>query len=739
MVDGSKLASEIKYYSSYSKYITEEGKKEHWEDSVHRVMDMHKEKFKKVIDKKPELLDYINEATEAYIDKLVLGSQRALQFGGEPMLKHEARNYNCLTSYCDRVEFFQECMYWLLCGCGTGFSVQNKHIKRLPKLCHRSKEAKVFVVPDSIEGWSDAFGVLISSYVKEDATFPEYQGHQVHFDLSKIRPKGAMISGGFKAPGPDGLRQALTKIEDLLNNYIGKKSDVKFKSIIAYDVVMFMSDAVLSGGLRRSATICLFSPNDKDMLNAKTGNWFVENPQRGRSNNSVILVRKKTTREQFLDIIESVKSFGEPGFVFVEDEDILVNPCVEIGMWPQTEGGVSGWQGCNLTEMNGGAIVDVATFIKACRASAILGTLQAGYTNFKYINKVSKEIFEKEALLGCSITGWMNSPDILFDEDVLKQGAEVIKQVNREVADIIGINYAARTTCVKPSGNASVLLRTASGIHGEHAPKYFRNMQINKEEDIGKYFAKINPSATEESVWSAGGTDWMFSFPVEVKEGSICKENLYGVKQLDYVKKVQQSWVEEGTNVELCSKPFIRHNVSNTISVDDWNEVANYIYDNKDYFAGISLLSKSGDRDYAQAPFQEVYEAEDLLVMYGDAAMFASGLVVDALHAFPKGLWNACDTALGMGEDISEETSSNLLMRDWVRRCIKFANNYFDMDAKVATYCLKDVYNLHRWNKIQQSLKEIDWDNFDFQPSYTEVDTTGSIACQGGVCEIVNL
>lgn len=415
------------------------------------------------------------------------------------------------------------------------------------------------------------------------------------------------------------------------------------------------------------------------------------------------------------------------------------NKGVEIGMYPQTEDGVSGWQGCNLTEINGGAINTEEDFYRACRVSAILGTLQAGYTNFKYVNKVSKKIFEREALLGCSITGWMNSPTILFNEEVLRKGAKIVLDTNTEVAKLIGINEAARACCVKPSGNASVLLKTASGIHGEHAHKFFRNMQINKEEDIGKEFIKLNPEAVEDSIWSASGADWMFSFPVVAKDNSIYKSDLQGVKQLEYVKKVQQTWVEFGTREELCVKPYIRHNVSNTISVDDWDEVAEYIYENREYFAGISLLSSSGDRDYPQAPFQQVFDAEELLNMYGDAAMFASGLVVDALHAFPTGLWAACTELMYPSALTKSETSDNPLMRDWVRRCIKYANNYFDGDIKVATYCLKDIYNLHRWNKINQTMVEIDWLNFDFKPQYTDVDTLGSVACQGGVCEIVSL
>jgi ribonucleoside-diphosphate reductase alpha chain len=405
-------------------------------------------------------------------------------------------------------------------------------------------------------------------------------------------------------------------------------------------------------------------------------------------------------------------------------------------MTPHTEDGVSGFQGCNLNEINGGAINTKEDFYRACRVSAILGTLQAGYTNFRYVNKVNKEIFEREALLGCSITGWMNSPDILFDEQVLKKGAEIVLAVNSEMAKLLGIREAARTCCVKPSGNASVLLQTASGIHGEHAPRYFRNMQVNKEEDIGKYFAKLNPAAVEESVWSAGKTDWVFSLPVVAKAGSIFKSDLLGVKQLEYVKKVQNTWVEYGTRPELCVNNKARHNVSNTISVDNWDEVANYIYDNMKSFAGVSLLSSSGDRDYPQAPFQEVFTPEQLLSMYGVASMFASGLVVDALHAFPSGLWDACSA---IQNNFGETTSDNVLKRDWVRRCIKFADNYFDGDTTKATYCLKDIYNLHRWNKIEQTLVDIDWSKFDFTPKYEEVDTLGAVACSGGVCELVNL
>lgn len=325
-MSGNGMLSESKYYMGYSRWIEDEKRYESWEESVERVMNMHRKKFENKIT--PELENMISFAEKVYKEKRVLGAQRALQFGGDQIFKHEARVYNCTVSHVDRPAFFQECMYMLLCGCGVGFSVQKHHIAQLPPLHKRfEKKSKVFVVPDTIEGWADAFGVLLSSYFVGGGTFPEYEHCKVMFDFSKIRPKGAMISGGFKAPGPDGLRAALSKCEDLLNGLIGESNeDVWMTPIVAYDFVMHMSDAVLSGGVRRSATICLFSKDDEEMLNAKTGDWFITNPQRGRSNNSVMLLRNDITREEWANIMKSVKQVGEPGFIFTENLEFAFNP-----------------------------------------------------------------------------------------------------------------------------------------------------------------------------------------------------------------------------------------------------------------------------------------------------------------------------------------------------------------------------------------------------------------------------
>ena len=730
--DTRAFLSETKFYDGYSRFKDEENNYETWDEAVDRVLEMHEKNYSNKLNK---LQSYIEEARLAYKEKRVLGAQRALQFGGDQLMKHQMRMYNCTSSYADRPEFFGEYFYILLCGAGAGFSVQNHHVAKLPKIHQRTKQAKGYIVEDSIEGWASALDVLMSSYFVGGGKHPDYEGRRVFFDLSQIRPKGAKISGGFKAPGPEGLRRTLDKIEHMLQGLVmDTKEPIDMRPITVYDIAMHAADAVLSGGVRRSATICLFSPEDDEMMTAKTGNWFMDNPQRGRSNNSAVIVRDEATPEMFRKIMESVKSFGEPGFYFTTSKEHTTNPCVEIGMFPQYKG-KSGWQGCNLTEINGGMCSSEEHFFKACRAAAILGTMQAGYTDFKFISDTSKKIFDREALLGVSITGWMNNPKILFDEKILKKGANIVKKVNKEVASIIGINPAARTTCVKPSGNASVLLQTASGIHAEHSPMYIRNIQMNKESEITQAIAKSNPFMVEESVWSAGGTDVVVSFPIVPKRGSLFKDNLHGVKHLELVKKAQKYWVVAGTNEDLCADKGIHHNVSNTIIVDDWDEVEKYVYKNRYSFSGISFLSPTGDKDYNQAPNTQVIDAEQMVAKYDQGAIFASGMVVDALKVYDN-LWTACSTAMGMGEDLSVESSENSAKKDWVRRFERFAQNYLDGDMKKTEYCLKDAYLLHKWEKIQSNLKPVEWETDLTEKVYTDVDTLAAAACAGGACEI---
>ena len=730
-VNTRQLMSQTKFYEGYSRWGEEQNRYETWEESVTRVMNMHRETYKDKMS--PELSLIIDEAESSYKLQYALGAQRALQFGGEQLKKHEMRMYNCTSSYADRAAFFGELFYILLCGAGAGFSVQEHHVNKLPDVAERKKQAKGYVIADSIEGWADSLSVLMSSYFVGGGTHPEFEGRKVYFDLQNVRPKGAKISGGFKAPGPEPLRKALDKIEHMIQGIVLSGRN-RLKPIEVYDIAMHAADAVLAGGVRRSATICLFSADDEEMINAKTGNWFIDNPQRGRSNNSAVIVRSEITREDFKKIMGSIKEFGEPGFYFVENRDFTTNPCVEIGMYPQIDG-ESGWQGCNLTEINGGKCTSKEEFFKACRAGAIMGTLQAGYTNFRYLGETSKRIFEREALLGVSITGWMNNPEVLLDSDIQNQGAEIVKAVNKEVAALIGINAAARTTCVKPSGNASVLLQTASGIHAEHSPMYLRHIQLNKESEVAQLISKSNPYMVEESVWSSNNTDYCIAFPIVSPDDSIYREEVYGVDLLEKVKLVQQNWVEAGTNEDLCADSRIRHNVSNTVTVlpHMWAQVEDYVYDNRHSFAGISFLAGSGDKDFAQAPMTEVKTQEQIVTEYGKAALFASGLIVDTRKQGFRDLWEACQIAQ-MPKEYRGEVSD--LRAEWIRRFNKFANNYFMGDPKQTEYCLKDVFLLHKWSKIQQNFSPVDFVSQLNEKRFTDLDTMGAAACQGGACEI---
>ncbi len=412
--------------------------------------------------------------------------------------------------------------------------------------------------------------------------------------------------------------------------------------------------------------------------------------------------------------------------------DLLISNCVEVGMLPRSQKGESGFQVCNLTEINGSKSVNKDIFFHQCKVASIMGTLQAGYTDFKYLSNATKEIVEHEALIGVGITGFMNNPQVLFDEEVLREGASIVKYWNKVTANLIGIKQAARTTVVKPSGNASVLLGTASGIHGEHSPKYFRHVQFNNETEIAKLFQTMNPSMCEKSVWSAD-RDIVVAFPIESDEHSIYKQDLLGVKQLEYVRKVQQTWIEAGTNIELCNDKRLRHNVSNTITVDDWDAVTDYIYNNRYDLCGVSMLAASGDKAYPQAPFTEVLDMKPIVEKYGQEALFTSALIEAGLQAFNNNLWTACDTALGWGEQL-QDSHEFLLKRDFVRRFNKFALHFESKEE--CSNCLKDVYNLHKWWKIQNNIVSLDWTEHLTKKKYTDINTTGAQACAGGQCDL---
>jgi len=875
--DTRQLASDTKFYESYSRFLEQENRYETWRESVDRVCNMHRKKYENIWSEELEnLLQYVQNL---YYDKLILGAQRTLQFGGDQILKHNFKLYNCVSGHLDRVKFFSEYMYLLLCGSGVGFSIQKQHISKLPKIHQRSNRAVQFTIEDSIEGWADAIQVLMESFFEDSTNESKYFGKKVYFDFSKIRPKGSLISGGFKAPGPEPLRKCVAICEEILTR-ISYNTGI-IKTIEAYDIAMHIADAVISGGVRRAATIALFSHDDKDMLSAKTGNWFIDNPQRARSNNSVLLLRDDATLDKLNEITEYIKQFGEPGFILTDNLEHTYNPCftgstkiltdngwrsfndlidtmptivqdnrvignvedgeeiwdidlnssgvtkniatkvgltqknadvfrltlscgreveatgnhafatsigmvdlqdlvigdeilvgvndiftpdkdsldykignifgliygdggltvddaakleiwgdenknyvdmiekhieeaithnydkvskfihhntvimpkfinnvsetignkskftlqsrllrilgkelynisdkndlswlhltnknvkagfmsgmfwadghvewskkkncvslrlssselniikdcqlilqelglfskihvgreagvallpdsnreykeyntkksyrliiggknecknalivlslaakdllkineaisnstkslysinrmstvsnieyigkqdvyclqennrrtliaegmvarrcVEIGMLPVTEDGQSGFQACNLCEINGSMCDTKEIFFEACKAGAIMGTIQAGYTDFKYVSEATRRIVEREALLGVSITGWMNNPEVLFDEETLKKGAEIVKETNKKVAKLLGINQAARCCTVKPSGNACTSFDTKiKTVNGNMSLSDIFNFCTESEVDLDK-------------------------------------------------------------------------------------------------------------------------------------------------------------------------------------------------------------------------------------------------------------
>lgn len=1100
MDKGRKLLSELKLYSDYMKWNSDLDRYETWEEACEDVLKVHLTKYGEKV--KP----LIEEVLPYYKDRAVLASQRMLQFRNERILKHNTKLYNCCFGYVYSPDVFKKGFYVLLSGCGLGISLLNKFVSKMPNLHKREGETITFIIEDSIEGWSDAVNALISSYCLHPSLDASYFGKKIRFDYSLIRPEGSFISGGYKAPGSKGLKTALERIESFIESQFSEKSEIVFRSYIAYNIFMHISDAVLSGGIRRSAMLVIMDKDDEEMVLAKTGNWRQHNPHFARSNNSVGLIKGKFSKEEFESLLKLNTGDNDCGFILQTNENEGFNPCVsedslihtpdglflpenlsenksiilggvtfkskpfiKTGLQPTLEiktdsgrkvrvtknhliptnnnstflpaesllvgdeliiscnedkevlidsntddfkkgylvgsflgdgnfsgescqlkfwgdkkedyhkkcisfakdlnwrsekknaspsnencphttfqsrelykfiiskdpsikgdkrltkrllegsfnyisGIISGYfdadgtvlinkikgnslritssqlenlenlqiglnalgvyskiyngrnkclkgqsllpdgkggkklykvkesheltiskksierfyknvpfineskklkvetilnsykrdynktsyiekiveitphtsefvwdcevesgvemfecngitvhncveikfnfydkitnfddtvfQMCNLCEINGSysknrnGTLDKAKFLKQCRVASIIGTLQAGFTDMPYLGAQTEEIIKGEALLGVSITGWMDNP-ALFDKELLKEGAEVVKSTNKEVAQLLGINQAARTTCTKPSGNASVILGTASGIHPEHSKRYFRIMQMNKESQVSKWLKEHYPSMLEESVWSANNTDYVVLVPIENDGHGLYKDSLKDIDHLSKISLVQNSWVSEGKNRDLCYEKEGNHNVSNTVLIDNYQDIVDYIFEHQKDFTAVSFLSRFGDKDFNQAPFTSVLDEKELLATYGKGVIFTSGLIVDGLNCFNNNLWQACDLVLKRDIDLFGTASQQVLQKDWIRRAKKFAKTYFNNDLRTTIYCIKDVHLFHKWNTINREFKNIpDLSKILPKPDYIEVNTLGAVACAGGACSL---
>lgn len=750
---GKKFLSDLKLYSDYFKWNGE--RYENWEEAIDDILGGHLEKYSEYLNN-DDIEEYHNLSEEYLKEKRVLASQRNLQYRKEQINKHNARMFNCISNHLCRNDHFQKTFYLMLCGCGVGTSLLLPFVNNLSRLQKRNLGTKTHVIKDSIEGWADALGVLLSSYFVDKQPFPEYAGYEIKFDYSEIRPEGSYISGGFKAPGHEGLKQSLEKIETLIENWIEKEGS-NIRPILAFDILCYISDAVLSGGVRRSAMNMIVDPNDHEMINAKVGNWRIENPQRARSNNSVLLLRDQTEKDFFEYLVKLNEGDNDIGFVFANTWFDMFNPCFEIQKIPvlldidfknvhyddikyivEENEHLFGYQGCNLTEINAEKATTDEEFLNACISASYLGTIQAGYTSFPYLGDVSEKIFERESLLGVSITGWMNNPK-LFNAELLQKGANLVKEVNEKVSKIIGINPAARTTCVKPSGNASVVLGTASGIHCEHSQNYFRIMQLNKQSNTAKWLNENMPFLLEESVWSATNSDYVVFVPIINPKKGFFKDDMKGVKHLEYIKLVQKNWVNQGTNEKYEVYKGTNHNVSCTVLIDNKKEIVDYIWEHKDEFTAVSFLSDYGDKDFNQAPFTSVKTGDQIMEEYGDASLFASGLIIDGLHYFNNNLWDACDALIDDNYVLTGTREETLLKKYWIDRSKKFARNYFKNDMKKLVYCLKDIHLFHKWKTINRQFKEVDFNEILDEPQFKNISEYGALACSGGSCEITQI
>lgn len=765
---------EIGDYVFISKYArTVNGRKETWEESVDRVMEMHREKLGLLLNQ-PRLNELFEFATSMYKKKRVLGAQRALQFGGEPMIKHAARQFNCCGSYINRVEFYKELMYLLLCGCGCGYSVQKCHIQQLPECwgVDRSKKSRLINIDDSVEGWSLAVDALIKSYYYHEAP--------VRFDFSSIRKKGSFITGGFRAPGPEPLRKCLEKMDKLLQRWSGRK----LTSFELHRLACIIADAVISGGVRRAALLCQFDADDQDMISCKTGEWWVEMPELSRANNSAVIL-PSTPEAVYNRLFKYIEEFGEPATIFIPHEDIVYNPCCEVAGYPQCEiNGEKryGFFFCNLTEINGAMVKTRQEFLEACEAAAILGTIQASWTNFSDIlSPASKFIAERDSLIGVGITGMCENPQLLFDPQLQREGAERVRQINKEVSRLIGINFAARCTVIKPSGNSSQMLNcTSSGISPFHFRRMIRNIQAANTEQALQVFSMYNPKAVERAAYDQENTS-VVSFPVELNENVLVKEDLSAIEFLKLVKLTKENWIEAGTNLDhdfYITHPElkkVRMNVSNTCVVgkDEWDDVRKFVWENRGVFSGISFLPEGGDLLYPQAPYTSVLDEKELADKYGAGAILAGGLIIDGLEAFDGDLWVACDAAMGRNskvlkfspEDVGEFIVTHMTegaflvdirgvkvsdvnaiysflrekndkRNDWVRRFRDFAIKYLEGDLKLTENCVKHVHLYHKWQNLK-NIKSIDWNAcVKWEDHCVDVDTLAAQGCAGGACEL---
>ena len=583
-----EILSDITVHMKYAKYKTDELRRETWDELCERNMQMHLKKF-------PQWEEEIKTAYELVVAKKILPSMRSMQFAGKSIETSPNRIYNCAYLPIEHIDSFSETMFLLLGGTGVGYSVQRHHVANLPEVQHPNpNRTRRYLISDSIEGWADAVKVLMKSYFGVTKSTPI-------FDYSDIRKKGTpLITSGGKAPGPAPLRECLVKVENILKE---QETNTQLKPIQVHDIMCIIADAVLAGGIRRAALISLFSADDHEMISCKSGNWWETHPERGRANNSAVLIRSRASASFFKGLWERIKESGsgEPGIYFSNDKDWGTNPCCEIALRP--------YQFCNLVEINASNLQDTEDLFHRVGCATFIATLQATYTDFHYLREVWKRNTERDALLGVSMTGIASNPldsngDKILSDINLNSASEIVRKINRYWANNLGINHAARLTCVKPAGTTSLVLGTSSGIHAWHEKFYIRRLRVGKNEAIYPYLIKTMPNLMEDDYFRPHDTA-ILSVPQKAPENAIIRGES-ALAMLNRISMISRNWVKSG-HIDGINT----HNVSATVSLkeNEWEEVGNWLWDNREAYNGLSVLPYDGGT-YKQAPFETITEEE---------------------------------------------------------------------------------------------------------------------------------
>lgn len=602
------LMSNYVHAAKYARFRPDLQRRETYEETVDRVVAMHHAKY-------PELKGVIDDAFKLVYEQRVLPSMRSMQFAGAAIDAHNARMFSCAYTLVDRPRVFAESFYLLLCGCGVGYSVQWQHVERLPKLRPMTRTVVHHTVADTIEGWADAVHDLILSAIR---------GEWIEYNYSNIRDEGSPLkTSGGRAPGHLALREAIENIRRVLLNAQGRK----LRPIECNDIKCFLAEAVLSGGIRRASLICLFSVTDTEMMYAKARGVFEPgrlNAQRAMANNSAMLRRDIVSRTEFERILRiAEEGFGEPGFFFTDDTDHGTNPCGEIGMNPTiTEDELhfvltgrpkatiplrkrTGFSFCNLGELNCAVIRSEEDFLEAADAASTICTLQAGYTDFPYLGPVTEAICKRDALLGVGLMGMVDNPVFALDPELQERAVERVVVRNREVAAMIGINPAARNTCIKPGGTAPLEVGgIGSGVHGHHARRYFRRITANPLERPAQYFAELNPHAVELKP----NGDWALVFAVQAPDDAVTVKEESATEFIDRVFETYESWVKPGT-----TRGKLTHNVSCTVTLrpEELEEVIDKVWRNRHRVAAMAFAPWTLDKRYPFAPREAVETPED--------------------------------------------------------------------------------------------------------------------------------